>query len=513
MLAPDARFMRKPIVLGCVLACTYAVFVLSVPHRTPRTSGLETDLTMMYVNGAAAFDRALHGCELGRNECFLWPDIDPFSAHGIGYPLALWIAARPFTSPVPGWAYFTAARLLSVLSAMAIIILAIVWLGWFPGWVAALWLSASALFFQLSYSGSTDLFAAALVLWGAYCLARRRNFLGGLLLGLAFITRYEYLILLPFLALWTVWLGRARHRPVGPPPAGQRSARHRSDANGLRSLGILLVPVLGCLALNLLLVGPPASNRVNLAVHYLPEVQHHYQFDETMRKRYPDYWAILAADPGRTMSILFRGLGKTTADLAWVQVGPVLLAGALIVLYRRRYRTFWILSAALAAHYLFLSIVMRPTDGARLYIVEIVALTMAGSLSFGQARRWYLLALVPFLVVGFQHVARETGFQVRKNADPCLELRGRLEPDATILGVRPFVAYVAGTHWRYWSPRIGDLYRYCLENRIDYVQWTGQEQFHRREYAPQLRRSRAGRPEFTAVYRGKLGYLLRVNSP
>ncbi len=85
--------MKKRITIGFTLGLIYITFVLLVPHNTPRRNGLETDLTMMYINGAAAIDNVIADRSSTVQAGLLWPDIKPFKAHGIGYPLVIWLAS------------------------------------------------------------------------------------------------------------------------------------------------------------------------------------------------------------------------------------------------------------------------------------------------------------------------------------------------------------------------------------------------------------------------------------
>ncbi len=505
--------MRKRIVIGLVLALLYATFVLLIPHHTPRLIGLESDLTMMYINGAAAVDNMFAGQGSRRQLDLLWPDINPFTAHGLGYPIVLWMFSRPFSDPVPAWSYFTASKLVSVLAAMAVIVLTVLWLGWFPGCIAVVSLATSPLFFLLSYSGCTDLFVVALLLWAAYCLFRRRLMVAGLLYALAIISRYEYLILLPF-AAWLIVMNPTPKEALATAEDSQvadSGLRSRLMLAG-RTLASFLIPVLVLLAANFHIVGMPISNRGNLAIHFLEEVQYGYQLTETVMEKYPSYWSILSADPGRTFNILTRDLWKTTVDLVTAQVVPVLFVGAVFCLFRRRDNRAWILFAALSAHYLALNVFMSQSVNERFFILEIIVLTLLGSSVFRHVRRWYLLALIPFLVIELQQLGQEINTQTHRNTDSYLVLRDALSTDKTIFSMRPQLAFVAGTHWRLWKPGTEKIHQYCVENKIDFLLWSSQEVFHLREFRGKFSSTRAALPEFSTVLAdSNIGILFRVN--
>jgi len=505
--------MRRRIIVGFALALIYATFVLLIPHDTPRVIGLESDLTMMYINGAAAVDNMFAGHWSAGQPNLLWPDINPFTAHGLGYPIVLWTFAWPFTDPVPAWSYFTAAKLVSILASMAVIVLTVLWLGWFPGCIAVVSLFTRPLFFRLSYSGCTDLFVVALLLWAAYCLFRQRFMVAGLLYALAVLSRYEYLILLPFVALLIV------KNPTPKEALATADDSQVADA-GLRSglmlagrtLASFLIPILVLLAANVHIVGMPAANRGNLAIHFLEEIQYGYQLTETVMEKYPSFWSILSADPGRTFNILTRDLWKTTAGLVTAQVVPVLFVGAVFCLFRRRDNRTWILFAALSAHYLALNVFMSQSVNERFFILEIIVLTWLGSSVFQHIKRWYLLALIPFLVLGLQQLGREINTQTQRNTDGFLVLREAMRADQTILSMRPQLAFVAGTHWHYWKPGIENIHLYCVENQIDYLLWSSQEVFHQREFRDKFSSSRSAFPEFSTVHAdSNSGILFKVN--
>ncbi len=505
--------MKKRALLGFVLAVAYAVFILLFPHATPRLTGLETDLTMMYVNGASALGDLIAGRGATARDSLLWPDVNPFLAHGLGYPLALWVFALPLSNPVPAWSYFTAAKLVSILAAAAVIVLAFVWLGRLPGCVAVAALATSPLFFRLSYLGCTDLFAAALVLWAAFCLAGNRSLPGGILYALAVVSRYEYLLFLPFVIWWIFRDGRKEESTPGADRGrDQGPGRGRCGLSVARPLGWFLLPVIFLLGANFLLVGLPASNVHNVAIHYLEGVDHGFQYTGAIADRYPTYWAILAADPRRTLEIFVRDLGKTTAAVAAIQMAPLLTVGAVLFLWRRKSRKTLPLVGALLVHFLVLVFTINQPGSERFFIVQILALGLLGAAMSAHYRRWYLVLLIPSLVLNLQGLAREIDTQQRSSADPFREFRGRGWSDRTILSVRACTAFVAGTRWRYWKPGIEDLYRYCQDNDIDFVHWTRPEYHHRPEYRGKFGNPAAAEPEFFAVHvNRKLGILFAVN--
>jgi len=234
--------LRNRIALGLIVALLYGAFISLCPHKYPRSQGMETDLITSYVHGAYYLKEGSR----------LWQDLEPFKTQGTGFPLALAVLGGLFepnqrhSDLLPGWQYFVAGKWLSLFSAMALIVLLFVWLGTKSGLIAAIALMFSPLFFELSYSGCTDVFAVVLFLWAAYSVFKNKLLLGGILYGYAVITRYEFILFLPF-ALWYLW------KPFK-----------------FKNILMFLAPVAVLLALNFSIAEfPPSGGKYNLALHYL----------------------------------------------------------------------------------------------------------------------------------------------------------------------------------------------------------------------------------------------------
>jgi hypothetical protein len=497
-----ATTVRDRIALGLFLALIYATFVFLVPHNSPRIQGMDTDAIMAYVHGAYT---------LGNGER-LWKDIEPFKIQGAGYPLTLMIAGSLFQLSqnvevnyglklFPGWEYFRAGKWISVICAMSIIILAVVWLGLWPGFIASVALGVSYLFFQLSYSGTTDIFAVALLFWTAYLLYRQKSLLAGILFGLALITRYEYVLFLPF----GLWYLHSKFK----------------DKRRLENIKLLafLIPVFVFVYINFSIAPfPPDGGRYNLALHYLNDQNQPDAFTQSILADNPTVFHIIFNDIGYTTKIFLRDLWNTVADIGVRQVWSVLFFFAILILITRwQYdHEFRLVTVALTLHFFVIVFLMFSWETTRYFMPEIIALTFIGAWSMEKfCSRKLSLALIPLIIFNIGLLTNETdATQRRDSLDKYGHYRTLIKPDEEVLSLRPMLAFVNGIGWRYWNTEIKPwgLYRYCIDEGIEYVHYGGFESYNRKEFRGMFLSYDSMVPEFLPVdYKPELGVLARVN--
>lgn len=485
--------MKDRIALGLIAALIYGAFVGLVPHKYPRNQGMETDLIMAYVHGAYYLKEGTR----------LWSDLEPFKTQGLGLPLVLAIFGGLFDPPqrtgdygdrqLPGWGYFTAGKWVSLLSAMAVILLLFVWLGMKAGLIASIALGVSPLFFELSYSGCTDVFAVSLILWAAYSAFRGKPLLAGILFGYAAITRYEFILFSPF-AFWCFW------RFSKP-----------------KSVLAFLAPAAVLLALNFSVAEfPPSGGKYNLALHYLNDQNQPDMFLSSKLEQHPSVMSIIFADPLYTLKIFLRDLWNLIAKIGMIQIWPVLFFTALLSLslsgdgtIRPPYRKVLIL--ALAAHFLLICFTVFHHETIRYFLIEIIALTMLGSHFISKLRWGKLFILLPIFIFNFNLLAVEVKTQVGRTSEIYKPIGQYVGPEDSIMSLRPTLAFVNGVKWRYWPLEEKNIYIYCNDQDIDFVYWGGFEMFNRPEWGGKFKNADAAMPEFLPIYYDDYGVLLYVN--
>jgi len=476
--------LRNRIALGLIVALLYGAFIGLCPHKYPRSQGMETDLITSYVHGAYYLKEGSR----------LWQDLEPFKTQGTGFPLALAVLGGLFESNqrhsdlLPGWQYFVAGKWLSLFSAMALIVLLFVWLGTKSGLIAAIALMFSPLFFELSYSGCTDVFAVVLFLWAAYSVFKNKLLLGGILYGYAVITRYEFILFLPF-ALWYLW------KPLK-----------------FKNILMFLAPVAVLLALNFSIAEfPPSGGKYNLALHYLNDDNQPDMFLVSRLEQYPTAMSIILADPIYTLKIFFRDLWDTIAQIGMMQVWPVLFFAALLFLsiHKSQYRK--ILIFALLAHLLLICFTVFHWQTIRYFLIEIVVLTMLGSYFIVDLCWKKLWILIPIFIFNFNLWAANVETQVNRTSEIYKPIGQYVKPENSIMSLRPMLAFVNGVKWRYWPIEESNIYIYCNQQNIDFVYWGGFEMYNRSEWKEKFSTIDNALPEFIPIYYDKYGVLFYVN--
>lgn len=356
---------------------------------------------------------------------------------------------------------FLAAELLSVLSAVAALVL---WhrivrarAGAGAALLTVAFLAANAQFLRYGYAATTDALAlavqaAALVLLLTGEATPRRVLAAGVAAGLAFLTRYNTVALLPAGAL-ALLLGWA------DAPGGRRGRAVLLFGAGF------LAPVLPWVAISL------ASG-----AHFAFQLHHNIAFDVFARARgipwdtyqrelepqFPTPWSVLARDPGAVLArmafnvgdhlrldaLKLAGLPVALAALAglvlaWrdgtlARLRPVLLAGALLFL-----------ALVPAFHNERWSLVALPVWAA-LAAVAFASPRLALALDAGGGRRVWLkalLAALPLLLsarasVAFQQrVFDQLPVEVLEVAQRAKPL---LRPGDRVMARKPHFAWHAG---------------------------------------------------------------------
>jgi hypothetical protein len=318
-----------------------------------------------------------------------------------------------------------------------------------------LFLATNAQFFRYGWSVTTDAPALALqaaALWALFgyrgdSASPRRLLAGGLLAGLAFLTRYSSVALLPagIAAVALGWSGA---------PAGRRAA-----AAGLFTAGFL-APVLPWFAWSATHGGATRfqlQHNIAFEVFARPHGIVWDIYERDMEPQFPTLWSVIARDPlavaGRMLFNVFdharldavklTGLPLAVAAvaglwLAWrdgllARVRPLLLAGAL----------------------LFLTLV--PAFHSERYSLAVLPLWALGAAAFFASPRfalaagggWGKLLLLPAVLVPAlgttaaftREVIRQLPVEVREAA---AQVRPLVRPGDKVLARKPHFAWYAG---------------------------------------------------------------------
>jgi hypothetical protein len=477
--------MKKSILTGLICALVYGVFVFSVPHDVPRNQGMETDLLMNYVNGAYALDQFVKH----QNFNPLWLDLKPMDVQGAGYPLVLWLLGGLFNGE-RGWNYWQAAKIIGILSAMAVIFLCNLWLGGIAGIVASLALAVNATFFEMTYGACTDIFVLALGFWAAYALYRGRYLAAGILVGWVCITRYEFLIFMPF-AIWYMFHVKRVDLRWG-------------------QLCRFIAPTALCLILNFQFASfPPNGGHYNIALHYLNTKPSPDQMARSVLDEYPNMLSVVLANPMNTARIFIADLWNLIAKFA----EGLVLAPLLIYALYGMGKMPKLLVFAVATHFLILAFTVYHWETARYFLPEILFLTTLGAFALVNftvfiRRRWLILLLLPFVILNLNNLSANVQARISQSADLFKDFV--IPVQSSVLSLRPTAAFMNGWNWRYWSEGI-NLYPYCLKEKIDYVYWGGMEYYNRDEYRNKFETNRSAEPEFILHQFNKAGGLFYVN--
>jgi hypothetical protein len=457
--------------LAFLLAGVYVVFVLMIPHESPRTYGLETDFVMTYAPSAEKF-----GTILGFPYEMYDPIADPFNLHGAGYGAVLWTLGQMFPSYVPGWEYFEAGKWVSVLSGGALIFLAVIWLGLLPGFIASLMLGLSPLVFELSYSCSTDMLAVALGAWAAYFAFRRKPLLAGILLGYVCTFRFEYLFFAPFF-VWYLWKDKYWK---------------------------FLIPLFMLVAINISIAGISSGGYDNIVLHYLNDGKAPDAFVSEMKADYPTILSVIFADPFNTLRIFVRDTITAVTRIGYLHCSPILLLGGLILLFRLP----MMVGLGLAAHFFIVAFSALHWETTRYFMPEIVAVIFLGSIWLADHATRYqkrklviILAMLPAVFLFYTGLSEKVAEQSRPERDSgiYMELRTVVGQGDVVFSVRPQVAFMVGSNWKYWYPG-AEIIDTTFWNDIDYLLYDGFAGYHRTEWRDMFSSKASVNEYFDVVY-------------
>jgi tetratricopeptide (TPR) repeat protein len=316
--------------------------------------------------------------------------------------------------------------------------------------LAVLFLASNAQFFRYAWSATTDAPALAFqaaALWALIGADRPRLVLAGLLAGLAFLTRYNSVALLPA-GLAAIALGWA-----GTP----RGARVRA---ALGFAGGFLLPVVPWVAYSASHGGSlqlQLHHNIAFEVFARPQgiVWDHYARD--LQPQFPTPWSVLARDPMAVVSrMLFNVLDHLRLD-ARVLVGVPLACSALAGVWLAwrdgtlgRLRPLW-LAMALG----FLALV--PAFHSERYSLAVLpawaslAACAFASPRFALAARgvWWKLLLLPVVVVPALATTRAFAARVIDQLpvevlETARQVRPLVRPGEKVMARKPHFAWYAG---------------------------------------------------------------------
>ncbi len=291
---------------------------------------------------------------------------------------------------------FRLSQFLSLASMAATIVL---WSGWLEGrlgrgagWMSALLLATNPTVVRYAYTASTDALYLALLSGAFVCMFPRtpklsRMIAGGVLAGLATLTRYTGIVLVPLGLLAAAWPGAS-----GP------WAERRLRAFGAFALGTILV--FGPWWAFTLAAGAPPTLRFyhNLAYEVYARSRDITwdEYQTRLESEFPTFQSVLARDPGAVASRLFANTYQHIAQAAkelWLMPLTV-LAGIGLVLWAAR-RLPGVGSALALGALVYASVV--PAFYASRYhlpLVPVAAILASGALAAPRALP-ELLAAVP----------------------------------------------------------------------------------------------------------------------
>lgn len=355
---------------------------------------------------------------------------------------------------------FVAAQLVSVAAMVAMLAS---WravftraFGALGGAIAVLLLASNPWAWRFAWSATTDALALglqALSLWALLGSARdhapdmRRTALAGLLAGLAFLTRYNFVVLLPasLVIVALGWSGLPRER---------RGSHLLAFALGA------LAPIAPWFAYSAAHGGLTRGQlHMNIAfeVYARPKGIVLDVFQRDMESQFPTLWSVIARDPGAVVGRMLHNVGEHLMLDARGLVGGALAAAAAlgaIVTFRRGTVTA-LRAPLLVCGLLFLSLVPAP-HGERYSLAVLpawVAFATALFVSdrfaarFGPAR--LKLLLLP-LVLAF--TLRDTIASTRRTLDQlpvevleaAAQVKGRVQPGDKVFARKPHFAWYTG---------------------------------------------------------------------
>jgi len=359
---------------------------------------------------------------------------------------------------------FAAAEMISVASAAATLLL------WFAilerrigarvALLAALFVATNAHFFRYGYSATTDAMAMAVQALSLWLLLNRpgraATWGAGAIAGLAFLTRYNAIYLVPA-GLVVLLAGAGGGQAEGTAP---RSARLRA---ALAFLGGFVIPVLPWVLYSLA-SGQALSFQLhhNIAFEVFARPQG-IVWDDYQRLMQPEFHSladVIARDPGAVASRmafnLFDHLRLDARDLLGWPVAIATGLGVLLALFTGAWRRLW--PVALAGALLFLTLV--PVFHAARYSLGLLPVyaAFAGALfalpafafAAGRAPRVWLkpvLAVVPLWFAVQANVAaqKETFRMLPREVNTVARtLRTLAAPGDRIIARKGHVAHQAG---------------------------------------------------------------------
>jgi tetratricopeptide (TPR) repeat protein len=439
----------------------------------------ESDFYGGYVDGARLFQQG-------------HPDPSRYPVAGPGYDAALALVGFVVRD------LFTAARLLSVASAVGILVL---WrsllvrrLGPDTALWAVLFLAANPVFVRYGYSATGDMFTIFLQAASLHALLgpgdRAGMFRGGVLAALATLTRYNSIFLVPFGVIQALWLaptvGRSRARTVfallagfvlvaGPWVAFSLATGHVPGASlfgkfttfytvgdNSRNVQDMLPSMADSLEQARSFEKVAGQNPVAFALRSLAHVPEHLVQDARVLLGWP---VAITALVGLALGIA-GGLGRALL--------PVGLAGALVfatlvpIYYSDRY------SLAIAPAYMALA---AAAASSRLF-----ALRIRGR---GMPLKWLVL-LVPLGLSIRDNVAlqKDLASKLPREVFPAAAaLKRDSPPGARVMCRKAHIGYYAGRPTVPF-PRfrtLAELGAYCREKDVDYVYFSWYEAMLRPE--------------------------------
>lgn len=392
----------------------------------------ETDFYGAYAEGARMIQ---HG------------HLDPsrYGVVGPGYDVALAIVGLAVRN------LFVAAE---VLSLLAVVTMVLAWRGLLArrlapraGFAAALLLAANGTLFRYGYAATTDALALALTSAAVFALLAgvrpRAALVAGVLAGLAFLTRYTTLVLLP-LGVLAIALGGTL-----------QAARRRALA---LFVGGAAVPVLPWVAYSLVR-GQGFHSQLHHNIAY--EVYAHARgipWDEYQAKLQPQFHSlrdVIARDPGAVASRmafnLVDHLRQDARSLFGLPAAVAALVGLALGWRDGAWRRLWAVPVGGLLFFLALVPVFyseRYSLAVLPFALALAAWTFAAPLPFrgGRAAQWLMLAgVVAFsLTASFRLQARTLDQLPVEALEAAHALKGLARPGDAVIARKPHVAFHAG---------------------------------------------------------------------
>lgn len=461
-----ARWASPAAYVVMVLYAALLLFMIAGPHRIGDIF-TESDFYGSYGLGARAL---LHG------------HLDPARYGVVGPVYELLLAAAGLIVRD----FFVAAELLALVSMTATL-----WL-WFrivraragalAGVLTTLLLAANPQFFRYGYAATTDapalaLTAGALALLLVRPAGPRAALAAGLVAGLAFLTRYNAVVLLPagVVAVLAGWCGTER-------PLRLRTA--------LTFAGGCLAPVVPWVAFSLL-----SGARFHVMLHYniAYEVFAHARgipwdtYERTMESQFPTPWSVFARDPSAVVSrICFNIFDHMRLDVLEVAGKPLALAALAGAALSARGGGLARLNAVWLSALLFFLALAPAFHSERYSLAVLPAWVALGALAFstpalalvvraGAHRVWLkpalaLLVLVPTVqeaIVFQQRALSQLPVEVREAAR---EAKPLLHPGDRVYARKPHFAWQAGLIGNAF-PFVDSLSQLAAAARRDGVRW------------------------------------------